>query len=242
MIPCNGVCLTPELQESLRKGFQTPVKLRPLPERNDLCAWRRLLVRGCRSLWQQPQARCPKTHAVWIYSLWRWLLQQGYAVELPSFRLLLSALCQQGGCILYAVGQKYLPPRGRLPRLQDDFEWSYQGTRYHAIWITSIGPMQKSLLEALQARFGERPFTLAEAAVAAWQAAAQNFSLDGFPQYPDIRKVATLVYGRRGLLHKGLLTKVGATHYQIAAVPALATPQETPQERTATPRLSPGQV
>jgi hypothetical protein len=57
------------------------------------------------------------------------------------------------------------------------------------------------------ARTIAQPFTLNDISVAVWRACPEFFSMRGYP-YPDNHKVHSILYGDRGLIARGLLTRV----------------------------------
>lgn len=59
----------------------------------------------------------------------------------------------------------------------------------------------------------KREVTTEEIVVAAWMSHPEDFCLDGFPQYPDSSKVIFTLMGRKGLVGKGFLKRVGPGRY-----------------------------
>jgi hypothetical protein len=57
------------------------------------------------------------------------------------------------------------------------------------------------------ARTIPQPFTLNDISVAVWKACPEFFGMKGYP-YPDNHKVHFILYGRRGLIAKGLILRV----------------------------------
>lgn len=57
------------------------------------------------------------------------------------------------------------------------------------------------------ARTIPQPFTLNDISVAVWRACPEFFGMKGYP-YPDNHKVHYILYGDRGLIAKGLITRV----------------------------------
>lgn len=68
----------------------------------------------------------------------------------------------------------------------------------------------RSLLAALLAT-GWKSFTKEDIAVEAWKAFPDVFCIAGYPQYPDTRKIAVLLYGLKGLIARGYLP-IGADY------------------------------
>ena len=56
------------------------------------------------------------------------------------------------------------------------------------------------------ARSLPQPFTLNDASVAAWKAHPEFFAMKGYP-FPDNHKVHSILYGRRGLVAKGIIKR-----------------------------------
>lgn len=57
------------------------------------------------------------------------------------------------------------------------------------------------------ARTIPQPFTLNDISVAVWRACPDFFGMKGYP-YPDNHKVHYILYGDRGLIAKGLISRV----------------------------------
>src|SRR5947209_100905 len=57
------------------------------------------------------------------------------------------------------------------------------------------------------ARTIPQPFTLNDISVAVWRACPEFFAMRGYP-YPDNHKVHSILYGDRGLITKGFITRV----------------------------------
>lgn len=58
------------------------------------------------------------------------------------------------------------------------------------------------------------PFSAEQLAVAAWKAHPAVFSMHGYA-HPDLHRVVWLLSGRRGLVHKGRLRKLGGGFYEV---------------------------
>lgn len=68
------------------------------------------------------------------------------------------------------------------------------------------------------------PFSLADLAVACWTWDRPLFGLAGYESlHPDVRKVACVVYGKRGLLARGLVRWVGSK-FEAVKEPSCANP------------------
>lgn len=79
----------------------------------------------------------------------------------------------------------------------------------------------------LSARYG--PFTPEELAVACFARHGAAFGLAGFGEdYPDVRKVATCLYGKRGLIARGLLEKLPDGRLRVPARPVQTAADERP--------------
>src|SRR5437763_1554971 len=57
------------------------------------------------------------------------------------------------------------------------------------------------------ARSIAQPFTLNDVSVAAWRACPDFFGMRGYP-FPDNHKVHFILYGKRGLIAKGMIQRV----------------------------------
>src|SRR5436309_5093982 len=57
------------------------------------------------------------------------------------------------------------------------------------------------------ARTIPQPFTLNDISVAVWRACPDFFGMKGYP-YPDNHKVHYILYGSRGLIARGIITRV----------------------------------
>jgi len=58
-------------------------------------------------------------------------------------------------------------------------------------------------------------FTAEELAIAAWRKFPDSFGMEGYPKYPDSNRVYTKLMGRKGLVGRGWLMKVGEKRYQL---------------------------
>jgi hypothetical protein len=97
---------------------------------------------------------------------------------------------------------------GETPEDQADKERSrrqtFQRLRASGHWLT--------LLRA--ARSIPQPFTLNDVSVAVWHACPEFFGMRGYP-YPDNHKVHYILYGRRGLIAKGIVRRVRQGLFQL---------------------------
>jgi hypothetical protein len=86
------------------------------------------------------------------------------------------------------------------------------------------------------------PFTLNDISVAVWRACPEFFGMRGYP-FPDNHKVHAILYGKRGLIAKGIIHRIRQGLFQVPegiepeqllqAVPAEDAgdePQTTPPE------------
>jgi hypothetical protein len=64
------------------------------------------------------------------------------------------------------------------------------------------------------ARTIPQPFTLNDISVAAWRVCPEFFSMRGYP-YPDNHKVHAILYGKRGLIAKGIIHRVRQGLFQV---------------------------
>jgi hypothetical protein len=65
------------------------------------------------------------------------------------------------------------------------------------------------------ARTIPQPFTLNDVSVAVWRTAPDFFGMKGYP-YPDNHKVHYILYGRRGLIAKGIIQRVSEGLFRVA--------------------------
>jgi hypothetical protein len=77
--------------------------------------------------------------------------------------------------------------------------------RRHLKKMRASGHWQTVLKVARQLR---QPFTLNDLSVACWEHDHEFFGMKGYPQHPDNHKIHTFLYGKRGLIHNGLLLRV----------------------------------
>jgi hypothetical protein len=64
------------------------------------------------------------------------------------------------------------------------------------------------------ARTIPQPFTLNDISVAVWRACPEFFGMRGYP-YPDNHKVHAILYGKRGLIAKGILRRIRQGLFQV---------------------------
>jgi hypothetical protein len=62
----------------------------------------------------------------------------------------------------------------------------------------------------------ESAFTAEDLAIAAWEKFPDSFGMEGHSQYPDSNRVYTKLMGKRGLVGRGWLVKVGGKRYQLS--------------------------
>jgi hypothetical protein len=77
--------------------------------------------------------------------------------------------------------------------------------RRQAIKRLRAGGHWQTLLSV--ARAIPQPFTLNDISVAVWRACPEFFGMKGYP-YPDNHKVHYILYGSRGLIARGVITRV----------------------------------
>jgi len=58
-------------------------------------------------------------------------------------------------------------------------------------------------------------FTAEELAIAAWKKFPDSFGMEGYPKYPDSNRVYTKLMGKKGLVGRGWLMKVGEKRYLL---------------------------
>ena len=68
------------------------------------------------------------------------------------------------------------------------------------------------------ARSIPQPFTLNDISVAVWKAHPEVFGMRGYP-YPDNHKVHYILYGTRGLIAKGIVTRVRKGIFRVSDDP-----------------------
>jgi len=59
-------------------------------------------------------------------------------------------------------------------------------------------------------------FTAEDLAIAAWKKFPDSFGMEGYPKYPDSNRVYTKLMGKKGLVGRGWLVKVGEKRYQLS--------------------------
>jgi hypothetical protein len=72
--------------------------------------------------------------------------------------------------------------------------------------------LQEVVLRAA-ARFGAGGVLRSLLVITAWMADKARFGMPGYPNYPDSYKVISCLYGKSGLIHRGLLRKQGDRLY-----------------------------
>jgi hypothetical protein len=60
-----------------------------------------------------------------------------------------------------------------------------------------------------------QPFTLNDLSVACHQADRESFGMKGYPHYPDNHRIHWILYGRRGLIERGLIIRVKQGLFQL---------------------------
>ncbi len=68
------------------------------------------------------------------------------------------------------------------------------------------------------ARTIPQPFTLNDISIAVWKAHPEIFGMRGYP-YPDNHKVHYILYGTRGLIAKGIVTRVRKGIFRVSDDP-----------------------
>jgi hypothetical protein len=68
------------------------------------------------------------------------------------------------------------------------------------------------------ARTIPQPFALNDISVAVWKAHPEVFGMKGFP-YPDNHKVHYILYGSRGLIAKGIVTRLRKGIFRVSDDP-----------------------
>ena len=67
-----------------------------------------------------------------------------------------------------------------------------------------------------------QPFTLNDLSVACHRADRENFGMKGYPHYPDNHRIHWILYGRRGLIERGLILRVKQGLFQLPEEGVLA--------------------
>ncbi len=63
---------------------------------------------------------------------------------------------------------------------------------------------------------GQPAFTAEELAIRAWKKFPDSFGMEGHPEHPDSNRVYTKLMGKKGLVGRGWLMKVGEKRYQLS--------------------------
>jgi hypothetical protein len=63
---------------------------------------------------------------------------------------------------------------------------------------------------------GQVTFTAEDLAIAAWNKFPDSFGMEGHSKYPDSNRVYTKLMGKKGLVGRGWLVKVGEKRYQLS--------------------------
>jgi hypothetical protein len=63
----------------------------------------------------------------------------------------------------------------------------------------------------------DSPFTLNDLSIACHRAEPAFFGMKGYPHHPDNHKIHTFLYGKRGLIHHGLIERVRKGMFQMPA-------------------------
>ncbi len=71
------------------------------------------------------------------------------------------------------------------------------------------------------ARTIPQPFTLNDLSVACHAADPENFGMKGYPQHPDNHRIHWIMYGRRGLIERGLIKRVRQGIFELPEAGAL---------------------
>lgn len=76
---------------------------------------------------------------------------------------------------------------------------------------------EEVLLAASDFESNDQPtFTAEDLVIAAWKKFPDSFGMEGHPQYPDSNRVYTKLMGKKGLVGRGWLAKVGEKRYQLS--------------------------
>lgn len=84
--------------------------------------------------------------------------------------------------------------------------------------VSDLQPPSRALLVRRVAESFGRAFTANDLVVECWRRHPHEFSLAGYPEYPDSNAVLSCCYGKRGLVGQGWLLKVGPKVFQAAKV------------------------
>ena len=86
-----------------------------------------------------------------------------------------------------------------------------QHRKYEAILATG-----KAAVVLAVARTLPQPFRLNDLSVACFTEDPKNFGLKGYPHYPDNHRIHYILYGEKGLIAAGLLTRVAQGTFTVA--------------------------
>ncbi len=78
---------------------------------------------------------------------------------------------------------------------------------------------------ALEAK-GQSPFSAEALIVAAWEFNPTAFGLRGYPQFADSNRVLSLLMGHGGLVHGGMLQRMGPKLYALTGLGRTAARRE----------------
>jgi hypothetical protein len=97
------------------------------------------------------------------------------------------------------------------PSLFDNLKESQQ-RKYRELLATG-----KAAVVLAVARTVKQPFMLNDLSVACWQHDPEFFGLRGYRQHPDNHKIHSFLYGKRGLIARGLIDRVSEGLFRVHA-------------------------
>ena len=97
------------------------------------------------------------------------------------------------------------------PSLFDDMREA-QRRKYNAVLATGRAAAVLAVARGIR-----RPFRLNDLSVACWRHDPEFFGMKGYPRHPDNHKIHTFLYGKRGLVHCGLLLRVEEGLFRVPA-------------------------
>ena len=88
------------------------------------------------------------------------------------------------------------------PSLFDDMRET-QRRKYNGVLVTGRAAAVLAVARAIK-----QPFRLNDLSVACWRHDPAFFGMKGYPRHPDNHKIHTFLYGKRGLIARGLIDRI----------------------------------